>query len=208
MNKTVSYRAHNTYETLSELHSNTKQTWLVCHGIGYLSGSFGRLFQPLDLERNYIIVPQAPAKYYKDSAYQKVGASWLTRENTEIDIQSILNYLDAVRESEKEAFQKDLILLGYSQGVSVVARWMARHQIACKAVVFISGGFPKEVDADAMKAYQETPIYHIVGKNDPYFRDQDIDTERQRLTQIFPKFHEIWHDGGHELQTESFKFLA
>lgn len=208
MNKNVSYQAYNTYETLSELQLNTKQTWLACHGIGYLSTSFGRLFQTLDLERNYIIVPQAPSKYYKDSAYQKVGASWLTRENTEIDTRSVLNYLDAVRESEAKAFQKDVILLGYSQGVSIIARWMARHRIVCKAVVFISGGFPKELDARAMKFYEDTPIYHIVGRNDPYFRDQDIEKERQRLNHIFPNFKEIWHDGGHELRTESFEFLV
>ncbi len=91
MTKNVEYTSTNTYSTLNNLTSETKTVWLVCHGIGYLSRYFIRLFDSLDPQKNYIIAPQAPSKYYKDDNYRKVGASWLTKENTLIDTQNVLN---------------------------------------------------------------------------------------------------------------------
>ena len=62
--KTVSYTTQNTYLTQNKLGPKTKNVWLVFHGIGYLSRYFVKYFNGLDPEENYIIVPQAPSKYY------------------------------------------------------------------------------------------------------------------------------------------------
>jgi hypothetical protein len=60
----ISYHISNTYSTLNELTSSTKNVWFVCHGMGYLSKYFIRYFKNLNTEENYIIAPQAQSKYY------------------------------------------------------------------------------------------------------------------------------------------------
>ncbi len=208
MTKNVEYTSTNTYSTLNNLTSETKTVWLVCHGIGYLSRYFIRLFDSLDPQKNYIIAPQAPSKYYKDDNYRKVGASWLTKENTLIDTQNVLNYIDAV--IEKENIPKDICfnILGYSQGVSIVSRWVASRKISCHTLLLISGGFPKElVSSDFDFLELKTKIIHIVGANDPYFESKNVAAQLSRLQNIFPKIDLRTHDGGHDLDIKTFKDL-
>jgi len=42
--KEISYQSTNTYSTLNTLTSETKNVWIVFHGIGYLSRYFIQLF--------------------------------------------------------------------------------------------------------------------------------------------------------------------
>src|SRR6056300_1744631 len=125
MQKEVTYQAENTYDTLNNLTPETKNVWVVLHGIGYLSRYFIRLFQELNAHENYFIAPQAPSKYYKDTNYKKVGSSWLTKENTALETKNVLRYLDAVIAKENIPNTVNFIILGYSQGVSIAARWVA-----------------------------------------------------------------------------------
>ena len=208
MTKHVSYTSTNTYDTLNELTTKTKTVWLVCHGIGYLSRYFIRLFESLDPEENYIIAPQAPSKYYKDASYRKVGASWLTKENTQIDTENALNYIDAVIDSEKIPDNVQFHVLGYSQGVSIASRWIARLKIIPDVLLFISGGFPKELTKDDFDFLaSKTKIIYIVGENDPYFDPKNVTLEIARVNKILPQMQFRTHDGGHELDVSTFEEL-
>ena len=62
--KQVSYQTANTYTTLNARTDKTENVWVVFHGIGYLSKYFLKYFRHLDQEKNYIVAPQAPSKYY------------------------------------------------------------------------------------------------------------------------------------------------
>lgn len=204
MEKEVTYPHTNSYSTLYSLSPKTKKVWLVLHGIGYLSRYFIRLFKELNEETNYIIAPQAPAKYYKDQNYQRIGASWLTKENTEIEIENNLNYIEAIILKEKIPKHVDLIVIGYSQGVSIAGRWLARNKIAPKYFYIISGAFPHELKQKHFDHLQNTTkLYHIVGKNDPYFKKENVLLEKKRVATIFPDIKFITHEGGHELQLKS-----
>lgn len=78
--KELTYKTHNTYSTLNSLKSTTENVWFVCHGMGYLSRYFLKYFQVLDADKNYIIAPQAPSKYYLSPKFKHVGACWLTKK--------------------------------------------------------------------------------------------------------------------------------
>lgn len=90
LTKNVNYETTNTYSTLNTLTQETKNVWIACHGIGFLSKFFISYFENLDPELNYVIAPQAPSKYYQTKAYKYVGASWLTKENREQEIENVL----------------------------------------------------------------------------------------------------------------------
>ena len=151
----VSYKTTNSYSTLNTLNEKTENVWIVFHGIGYLSRYFIRLFQQLDATKNYFIAPQAPSKYYKGEDYRKVGSSWLTKENTQVDKENVMNYIDALVERENIPKDKNFIVLGYSQGVSIASRWVTSRKIKCDSLIFISGGFPKELQKDDVKFLED-----------------------------------------------------
>src|SRR5699024_6603769 len=143
--KQVSYKSTNTYSTKNTLTETTQNVWLCCHGLGYLSRYFIQYFNALEKSRNYIIAPQAPSKYYQKNDFKYVGASWLTKERTKPETENVLNYLDAVLEVEHIPPEKNFILFGFSQGVSVSMRWMASREIDPRLLVIYAGGIPEEL---------------------------------------------------------------
>ena len=203
MPKTVTYSTTNSYDTLNTLSAKTKNVWLVCHGIGYLSKYFIQFFRHLDPDKNYIIAPQAPSKYYKDSKYKNVGACWLTKEHTSIETQNILNYLDAILTQEAISETLTFHVLGYSQGVSIASRWVARRKIKCSHLVLISGSLPHELKASDFNFLEETcKIIYVIGTNDPYFETTDPNTLMPSLQTVFPNIDLRTHEGGHEMQLQ------
>ncbi|WP_271781886.1 alpha/beta hydrolase [Aquimarina algiphila] len=204
--KEISYTTTNTYSTLNSLDTNTKTVWIVFHGIGYLSRYFIRLFESLDKTDNYFIAPQAPSKYYKGDDYRRVGSSWLTKENTKKDTQNVLRYVDAILSEENIPKDKNLVILGYSQGVSIASRWISSRKINPDAFVIISGGFPKELSKKDFSFLNETTkITHILGQKDPYFEIAKVEEEKVRVKHILPQIEFRTHPGGHELDPKTVK---
>jgi len=208
--KTVTYTTDNTYLTQNELTSKTKNVWLVFHGIGYLSRYFVTYFNGLNAEENYIIVPQAPSKYYLKNDYKYVGASWLTKENTSTEVKNVLNYIDAVLEAENLPEDINLMLFGFSQGVSVATRWLASKKVNCKLVALYAGGIPNELTVDDFEFmdYDATTIKLIYGDQDEYLTPDRLKGEKIKVEKLFRGNAEtITFNGGHEMKPEIIKDL-
>ena len=202
--KDVSYQTTNTYSTLNGYTSKTRNVWVVFHGIGYLSRYFLKYFRHLDPENNYIIAPQAPSRFYLNGKYEHVGASWATKENTEQDIQNVLNYLDEIYKDENLHKVNRLILFGYSQGVSVVSRWIARRKIDCSQLILHSGGLPREFKPEDFKFMSGTPVTMIYGTEDEFLNAERLAKEKARAQDLFGERLEIIaFQGGHEVNRKA-----
>ncbi|MDO6518032.1 alpha/beta hydrolase [Zobellia uliginosa] len=202
---TVSYTTTNSYATLNTLTDNTKNVWVVLHGIGYLSRYFLRYFDELPPEENYIIAPQAPSKYYLKNNYRHVGASWLTKEATQQETQNVIAYLDAVYAAEKFPEDLNFIVFGYSQGVSVATRWVAQKRIPCDHLVLYAGGIPEELQASDFEFLikKQTKVTTLVGDADEYLTEERQAAETKKIEGLFGgKAKQISFKGGHEIKKE------
>ncbi len=207
--KSLSYTISNTYSTLNKKTDRTKNFWVVFHGIGYLSRYFLKYFKHLDTDENYIIAPQAQAKYYLNGEYRHVGASWLTKENLEEEVENAMNYLEAVYKAEKLHEADNLIIFGYSQGVSIATRFIARRKIPCKKLAMHSGKIPQELEEKDFEFLNGTDFKFIYGAEDEYLKPGILESERERLRKIFPKNLEIISfKGGHEVNKEIISKLS
>ena len=182
--KEISYKSTNSYSTLNTLTKDTKNVWLVCHGLGYLSTYFVRYFKDLNPKENYIIALQAPSKYYQDKTFKHVGACWFTKNNTATEIANVSSYIDAVLENENIQEDKKMVLFGYSQGVSVALRYLAYAQLKCSQVVIQSGGIPKELTREDFK-FLNSPVHHVYGNQDEYLFEERIAYEKERAETLF-----------------------
>ena len=209
--KQVTYQTTNSYSTLNTLTNKTKNVWIVFHGIGYLSKYFLKYFDELPSEENYIIAPQAPSKYYLNDQYRHVGASWLTKENTANETQNVLNYLDTVFSSENIPEHCKLIIFGYSQGVSIATRWVAKRQLQCQHLVLYAGGIPHELSPKDFNFLIEknTKITTLVGDKDEYINDDILQRESKRIASLFSgKAKQIIFEGKHEIKKEIINSLV
>ncbi|MDO5980845.1 alpha/beta hydrolase [Flavivirga spongiicola] len=206
--KEISYQTTNTYSTLNTLTGKTKNVWLVCHGMGYLSRYFLKYFKQLNAEENYIIAPQASSKYYLNSQFKHVGAGWLTKENTLAETKNVLRYLDAVLEAENITKDKKLIIFGYSQGVSIAMRYVAKRKIQCSQLVLHSGGIPKELVVEDFK-FLKAKVSLIYGKDDAYLNKERILIETKRATELFRNnLNVIPFDGVHQVNVALINNIA
>lgn len=201
--KEIRYTTSNSYSTLNTLTPQTKYVWFVCHGMGYLSRYFLKYFKALDANDNYIIAPQAPSKYYIQPKMH-VGANWLTRDNTKAGTENIMNYFDAIFEAEQIPDNVKLIVFGYSQGVSVAMRYVAKRQLQCTQLVLHSGGIPKELNADDFKHLsKDCKIKLIYGTEDEYLNDERMRYETQRATELFgTQIKALPFDGKHVVNVD------
>jgi len=200
--KEISYTTSNSYSTLNTLTAHTKNVWFVCHGMGYLSRYFLKYFENLEPTENYIIAPQAQSKYYIPPKFQFVGASWLTKENTVKETENVMRYFDAVFEAEDLPKDKNLIVMGYSQGVSVAMRYLAKRKLQCEQLILHSGGIPKELTAEDFK-FLKAKVYLIYGTNDEYLNDDRMQEERNRAFELFGNtVNIIPFEGKHEVNVD------
>lgn len=199
--KNVSYQTTKTYSTLNEFTEKTKNVWMVFHGMGYLSKYFINYFSELNAGENYIIAPQAPSKYYQDKAFKHVGASWLTRENTLMEVENVLAFIDAIAEKEIKNSHANLIVLGYSQGVSIAARWVARRKIQCQKLILHSGAIPNELKPEDFSFLDKTTtVDYIYGNKDPYITEARKTEGNLKGSKLFQNRLKVTvFDGVHEV---------
>jgi predicted esterase len=205
--KEVTYEATNTYLSLNALTTSTKNVWMAFHGIGYLSRYFIGHFKILNPDENYIIAPQAPSKYYLNGQYKHVGASWLTRENTEAEVSNVLRYVNEVFMAEAVPPTCKLMVFGFSQGVSIATRWVARNKINCSQIVLYAGGLPGELQPENFEFLSETSLVRmVVGDQDKFLDKDKLKTERERAISLFgSRVVFKTFSGGHEIKDSLIK---
>lgn len=209
--KTITYSTTNSYETLNNIGPKTKNVWIVFHGLGYLSRYFLNHFKELEADENYIIAPQAPAKYYLKNEFKHVGASWLTKEDTKQETQNVMTYINAIMKEETLPKNCKLIIFGFSQGVSIAARWVANYQIPCNKLVFYAGGIPNELTPSdfLFLSDTETEIIGIIGDSDEYLTEERVKSETEKMNSLFHrKAKQITFNGGHEIKKEIINSLV
>lgn len=206
--KEVSYTISNSYSTLNILTEKTKNVWIVCHGLGFLSRYFIQYFNELNADENYIIAPQAQSKHYLKNQFKHVGASWLTKENTLGEISNVLNYLDSVHKQEQiSKLDVNVIILGFSQGVSIATRWIAQRQIKCNTLVLYAGKLPREFSKSDFITIPQIKL--IVGDADAYVTPEILKEEITYANQLFEnRVSHITFKGGHEVKRDIINSLV
>jgi len=206
--KEISYTTTNTYSTLNNLTTKTETIWFACHGMGYLSRYFLKYFKDLDPEKHYIIAPQAQSKYYLPPSFKHVGASWLTKENTVKETENVMRYFDAVLKAEAIPKDKRLMVVGFSQGVSVAMRYLAKRQLQCEHLVLHSGGIPKELTVEDFK-FLKAKVHLVYGTNDEYLNDARMEKEKVRALELFGnQVNIVPFEGTHEVHIDFINSLA
>ena len=167
----VSYQQKATYYR----EGTGKKLLYVLHGYGQLAKFFIRKFKQLG-EEYTIIAPEGQHYFYLEGTSDRVGASWMTKENREQDIENYINYLDAIRaEISQEQEWKEVNILGFSQGVATAFRWIAEGEISPSKFLICSGLVPPDVDLKIKKdIFDPIKMTYFSGVNDPYRTEDSV----------------------------------
>lgn len=204
------------YFTLGQLNDSTTSIWFVLHGYGQLAQYFIRKFKPLEDAGIFVVAPEGLSKFYLEditnrtrTGNNKVGATWMTRENRTRDIINYISYLNEVYHSiVPENFKGEITVLGFSQGAATATRWIIDGQIKFNSLILWGGIFPPDMNFEkGYEVLKGKQVKGVIGKSDPYLNDEKLNEMTAINTQLEISPELITFEGGHEIDSDTLKRL-
>lgn len=201
------------YYTIGELTDQTTHIWFCLHGFGQLASFFSKKFTGLDDGKTLIVVPEGLSRLYLNGEYKRIGASWMTREDKQHEINDFLSYLNSLYDYVLRGHDQKTLhitLLGFSQGAATACRWLNAGHIRADRLIlwagFFSNGISDVIDP-AKVANVET--HYVYGTQDEYFElIGDVDAYKARLLTEIPNLKITAFDGGHRVEPEVLRQLT
>jgi predicted esterase len=199
------------YFKLGELNASTKQLWFVIHGYGQLAEFFIRKFKVLEEHNICIIAPEGLSHFYLEdvasraqSGNNRVGASWMTKENRLMDIENYVEYLNSIYQKETGgALSVPITVLGFSQGAATVSRWVNAGGINFQRLILWAGIFPPDIDFKTTKEIlKDKKTYMVYGKNDPFINDERISEMKTLVSQLGISPETKVFEGKHDIDSQ------
>ena len=190
------------YFTLGKLDAQTRHVWLVLHGYGQLAEYFIRNFKNVHHDQQFIIAPEALSRFYLNETAGRIGATWMTKEDREAEIEDYLHYLDQVIGAHSLPAGCKLHVFGFSQGAATASRWALHTPHAINTLVCWAGFFPPDMQWDSPKYLgNEMKTYLLYGVDDVYI-DENLKKEIEKvMAGLQKKPNIITFEGKHEIVT-------
>jgi predicted esterase len=206
------------YYILGEPGPHIEDVWFVCHGYGQLAADFIREFECIAESRRLIVAPEALSRYYVSTAPEyhgpesKVAATWMTREDREVEISDYVNYLDDLyAEIMGEIGHRNLAVtvLGFSQGGATANRWLTRGSAHADRLLMWGCLLASDSDLNEAAAFfRDVELVLVYGTRDQYADTGMIDNYRTLLESHSIPYRAVHFDGGHRMDRDTLRALA
>ena len=181
-----------------------KNVWIVIHGYAQLAEEFLAEFEFLDDDSALIVAPEGLSKFYFRN---KIGASWMTKEDRFNEIEDYLNFLEKLVNQLKNKFDLSdakFNLLGFSQGVHTATRFFINSGQKFDNLFLCSSDFPKDADFEKLKTKLEySNMYFIYGLKDEIVKQERYSESVELLNKSNIDFSIVTFNGGHKIDRES-----
>lgn len=205
------------YYTLGDAGAHVSEVWMVCHGYGQLAHPFLASFERVASPTRLIVAPEALSRFYLDRSALpndqplRVGATWMTREDRDHEIADQVAYLDALHDLVRPAAPAAVRLrvLGFSQGVATVARWLALGRARADELILWAGAFPPDVELTGFaRRLGPASVVLVAGSRDELASWTAADSQLQRFTDAGVSARLVAFEGGHRLDDATLDQLA
>lgn len=210
------------YYVIGAPNEMVRDVWIVCHGFSQLARDFIVPFAALGDETRLFAAPEALSRFYLDSRpahtqASKVGATWMTREDREAEIEDTVGYLDALHghillELATHGVARDKLrvhALGFSQGAAAVSRWAAQGSAVVDNLVVWASGIPQDVNLRALvERRPDLSLDLVYGVRDQFMTTEAVAAQRAVLDASGVAYAVHTFEGGHVLNSAMLRELA
>ena len=191
------------YFTIGADSRSAREIWFVLHGYGQLAGRFLRHFASVSDGQRTVVAPEALSRFYLEGeARDKVGASWMTREDRLTEIDDYVHYLDVVfsEVTHERRSSGGIHVLGFSQGTATACRWLAYGRARADRLILWGGEVPPDLDlAQARARWTDTAVLFVAGSGDQFITPKVLARDEQRLKESGIRYRVERFEGGHEI---------
>lgn len=206
------------YYTIGGDVLSPRELWFACHGYGQLGRYFARPFESLGNGSCTVVVPEALSRFYFGDPRRQhgpeamVGATWMTREDREAEIADHVNYLDSLYShirAEKGRAKARVTVLGFSQGVATVCRWLTRGAAHADRLILWGGKMPPDIfPLPANSPLRSASLTLVVGAGDEFVTPIAAAEQESRLRDEKLVYEVRRYEGGHSLDEQVLRELA
>lgn len=186
--------------------SSAREIWFVLHGYGQLAGRFLTHFASLAEGERTVVAPEGLSRFYLEGDVRdKVGASWMTREDRLTEIDDYVRYLDAVFSAVTRERRPPggIHVLGFSQGTATACRWLVQGGARAQRLILWGGEVPPDLDlVRARERWADTAVLFVAGSADRFITPKVLARDEQRLQQHDIRYGIERFEGGHEIRGE------
>jgi len=183
----------------------------VLHGYGQLAPYFIRKFEKLKENNAYVIAPEGLSHFYTEPlqstgrSNDRVGASWMTKENRLVDIENYITYLNTLYSNQIDNNCKvPITIMGFSQGAATASRWVSSGKVRFDRLILWSGVFPYDINFESgRQALHGKDVSIVYGKNDPFMENNQFESVREGSSKLGITPQYISFDGGHEIEEKT-----
>jgi len=199
------------YLTLGEIEG-AAEVWVLLHGYSMLAATFLRQFEPAARPGRLLVAPEALSRaYFEEKGTRRVGASWMTKEDRDAEIEDYVRYLDLLVAQIRLGVADPLRveIHAFSQGTATACRWVAFGRVRADRLVLWSGLVPPDLPLNQYgAALMDAGLTLAVGTRDHYHPAADIDREQARLAAagMLPVVHRF--EGGHRIDAGLLRTFA
>lgn len=194
--------------------ADAREVWVALHGHGQLVAEFLPAFDGLVEPHRAVVAPEALNRYYRvpeghrgSHATVPVGTTWMTREYRQAEIADYVDYLDAVAANVCPP-AASVVALGFSQGVTTLARWVAQGRARVDRLVLWAGELPRDVDLAATRDRWPATVDLVIGSRDEFAEWIGVEAQVERLATAGIAATVTRFEGGHRLDRETLRRLA
>ncbi len=194
--RTARYFSRKTTENQAE------NLWILFHGYGQSAYHFLLNFDEFNPENSLIIAPEGLSKFYLKGFDGRVGASWMTKEFREKEIEDQLQLVDHLLAEIDTESRLNLNLLGFSQGAAVACRWYQKSTRKVEHLVIWGAGLPIETNATMAQKYGTCKTTFVLGDEDEFITEEKLSSYYQTLKELNFSHNVISYKGAHRIKKE------
>ena len=188
----------------------TREVWFVLHGYGQLAPHFIRHFEAIQNGRRLIVAPEALSRFYLPG-HQRVGASWMTREDRVTEIDDYLAYLDALHDQIFERVDRRRVtvhVLGFSQGSATASRWATLGRVDADRLILWAGELTHDLDlAVHAETLRRRTLTLVVGTEDEFITPTHLARLEALLIEHSIPYRLLSFNGTHQMDADTLKRL-
>lgn len=207
------------YAVLGTAAPGVREVWIVCHGYAQLAERFIELFRCIAAPHRLIVAPEGLSRFYRERSVgfhgpsSQVAASWMTAEDRESEIADYIAYLDNVYDAVFGEVARETVavrVLGFSQGASTVARWVASGHSVADQVIIWAGSLPPELTRVAAPRLNGggRPLLIVAGDQDEFITAKVLDSQVATLAELGIRSEIRQFAGGHEIDGDALSTIA
>ena len=203
------------YYTLGDPGPATREVWFVCHGYGQLASRFLRHLEPFADATRLLVAPEGLSRFYLESEGRrnnKIGASWMTREDRLSEIADYVRYLDALHDEVFQTLRRDAVslhLLGFSQGTATCTRWTVLGAVRPDRLILWGGEVPPDLEFPAAaERLRPVRLLLVAGDQDEFITPKVLARDEALLREHGIPYAVRRFAGGHEIDAAVLRELA